>query len=103
MPRSYDFFLVSQSVTQGTVSPTHYNVLVDDWKAPPDVIQKLSYVLTHLYYNWQVSECSLKTILGVPELNLEHENGPFFGCFTLPSVWLQNGLVSIVNAPTVSV
>ncbi len=50
----YDFFLVSQSVNQGTVSPTHYNVLYDDTGMTPDMVQKLAYMMTHLYYNWQV-------------------------------------------------
>ncbi|XP_060666296.1 protein argonaute-3-like [Drosophila nasuta] len=48
----YDFFLVSQSVRQGTVSPTHFVVLRDDSNYGPDIIQKLSYKLCFLYYNW---------------------------------------------------
>ena len=48
----YDFYLVSQKVGQGTVSPTHYVVVYDGANIPPDVIQKLSYKLTHMYYNW---------------------------------------------------
>jgi len=51
-PDWYDFFLVSQSVRQGTVSPTHYNVIFDTSGLKPDHIQKLAYKLTHLYYNW---------------------------------------------------
>ena len=51
----YDFFLVSQSVRQGTVSPTHYNILYDSVGWTPDQVQKLTYLLTHLYFNWQVS------------------------------------------------
>ena len=48
----YDFFLVSQHVRQGTVSPTHYIVVHDDsdWKV--DNMQRLTYKMTHLYYNW---------------------------------------------------
>ena len=48
----FDFFLVSQHVGQGTVTPTHYIVVYDDTKLKPDHIQRLSYKLTHLYYNW---------------------------------------------------
>ena len=63
----YDFFLVSQSVRQGTVNPTSYNVIKDTSGLKPDhlqvkflflphkiilVLQKLTYKLTHLYYNW---------------------------------------------------
>ena len=71
LPERYDFFLVSQSVRQGTVNPTSYNVIQDDigkqhlgpsylsllmrWFSlalKPDQLQKLTYKLTHLYYNW---------------------------------------------------
>ncbi|EFX88764.1 Piwi/Aubergine-like protein [Daphnia pulex] len=48
----YDFFLVSQKVTQGTVSPTSYNIIEDDTGINPDIHQRLAYALTHLYYNW---------------------------------------------------
>ncbi|XP_030569875.1 protein argonaute-3 [Drosophila novamexicana] len=48
----YDFFLVSQMVRQGSVSPTHFIVLRDDANYGPDIIQKLSYKLCFLYYNW---------------------------------------------------
>jgi len=49
----YDFFLVSQSVRQGTVSPTNYHVIFDTSGFKPDHFQRLTYKLTHLYYNWQ--------------------------------------------------
>ncbi|XP_030079059.1 protein argonaute-3 isoform X2 [Drosophila hydei] len=48
----YDFFLVSQAVRHGTVSPMHFIVLRDDSNYGPDIIQKLSYKLCYLYYNW---------------------------------------------------
>ncbi|XP_078658725.1 piwi-like protein 1 isoform X2 [Branchiostoma floridae x Branchiostoma belcheri] len=48
----YDFFLISQHVRQGTVSPTHYIVVADETGLKPDYMQRLSYKLTHLYYNW---------------------------------------------------
>ncbi|XP_028133641.1 piwi-like protein Ago3 [Diabrotica virgifera virgifera] len=47
-----DFFLVPQSVRQGTVNPTHYIVLHDTCGLKPDHIQRLCYKLCHLYYNW---------------------------------------------------
>nr|AJW77406.1 piwi-like protein 2 [Alitta virens] len=47
-----DFFLVSQHVGQGTVSPTHFVVVHDSTEWKIDNLQKLSYKLTHLYYNW---------------------------------------------------
>ena len=52
LPERYDFFLVSQSVRQGTVNPTSYNVIQDNSGLKPDHLQKLTYKLTHLYYNW---------------------------------------------------
>lgn len=48
----YDFFLVPQSVNQGTVTPSHLIVVRDDANFSPDVIQILSYKLCHMYYNW---------------------------------------------------
>eukprot|EP00743_Colponemidia_sp_Colp-15_P003871 GILK01004178.1.p1 GENE.GILK01004178.1~~GILK01004178.1.p1 ORF type:complete len:796 (+),score=135.52 GILK01004178.1:65-2389(+) len=51
-PENYDFYLISQSVRQGSVTPTHYNVIYDNTKMPPDVIQRLSHKLCFLYYNW---------------------------------------------------
>ncbi|KAK8757976.1 hypothetical protein V5799_004390 [Amblyomma americanum] len=51
-PERYDFFLVSQSVRQGTVAPTQYNVIYDTTGLKPDHMQRLPYKLTHLYFNW---------------------------------------------------
>ncbi|XP_077995960.1 piwi-like protein 1 [Glandiceps talaboti] len=51
-PEWYDFYLVSQTVRQGTVTPTHYNVVYDTSGLRPDHIQRLTYTMTHLYYNW---------------------------------------------------
>ena len=55
----YDFFLVSQSVRQGTVTPTHFNVICDTSGLRPDHMQRLTYKLCHLYYNWPVSATSI--------------------------------------------
>jgi len=52
LPERYDFFLVSQSVREGTVNPTSYNVICDTYGLKPDHVQRLTYKLTHLYYNW---------------------------------------------------
>ncbi|XP_077548297.1 piwi-like protein 1 [Haemaphysalis longicornis] len=51
-PGRYDFFLVSQSVRQGTVAPTYYNIIHDTTGLKPDHMQRLAYKLTHLYFNW---------------------------------------------------
>ncbi|KAH8377461.1 hypothetical protein KR093_005619, partial [Drosophila rubida] len=52
LPERYDFYLVSQAVNQGTVSPTNYNVLHDSMGLNADKIQILTYKMTHMYYNW---------------------------------------------------
>ncbi|KFW03842.1 Piwi-like 1 [Eurypyga helias] len=51
-PEWYDFFIVSQSVKSGCVAPTHYNVIYDTSKLKPDHVQRLTYKLCHMYYNW---------------------------------------------------
>uniref|UniRef100_A0A182QHG7 Uncharacterized protein n=1 Tax=Anopheles farauti TaxID=69004 RepID=A0A182QHG7_9DIPT len=48
----YDYFLVAQTVQMGTVTPTHYIVLRDDSQFAPDILQRLSYKLCFMYYNW---------------------------------------------------
>lgn len=48
----YDFYLVPQSVRQGTATPTHFVVVQDMANFPPDILQQLSYKLCFLYYNW---------------------------------------------------
>lgn len=48
----YDFFLIPQTVRQGTVTPTHFIVLEDGLKMSPDIMQRLCYKLCFLYYNW---------------------------------------------------
>lgn len=52
LPECTDFYLVSQSVRQGTVSPTAYNVLYDTSGLKIDHLQLLSYKQCHVYYNW---------------------------------------------------
>ncbi|XP_069852639.1 piwi-like protein 4 [Dipodomys merriami] len=52
-PEWYDFYLVSQTARGGTVSPTHYNIIYDDNSLKPDHMQRLTFKLCHLYYNWQ--------------------------------------------------
>uniref|UniRef100_A0A8C9STC4 Piwi-like RNA-mediated gene silencing 1 n=1 Tax=Scleropages formosus TaxID=113540 RepID=A0A8C9STC4_SCLFO len=52
-PEWYDFYIISQAVRLGTVGPTHYNVVYDSSGLKPDHMQRLTYKLCHLYYNWQ--------------------------------------------------
>ncbi|XP_043548694.1 piwi-like protein 4 [Chiloscyllium plagiosum] len=51
-PEWYDFFIISQCACQGTVSPTYYNVVYDNSSMKPDHVQRLTYKMCHLYYNW---------------------------------------------------
>ncbi|XP_074601389.1 piwi-like protein Siwi [Brevipalpus obovatus] len=51
-PKHPNFYLVSQHVGQGTVTPTAYDIIHDDIKMPLTKQQLLAYHLTHLYYNW---------------------------------------------------
>lgn len=51
-PLRYDFFIVSQNVRQGTVTPCAYHVVADTTGWPPDQMQRLTYKLCHMYYNW---------------------------------------------------
>jgi len=48
-----DFFLVPQSVNQGTVTPTHMVVTKEEGEPlGANIIQQLAYKLTHMYFNW---------------------------------------------------
>ncbi|CAH0714406.1 unnamed protein product, partial [Brenthis ino] len=51
LPERYDFYLVSQNVREGTIAPTSYNVIEDNTGLDPDRIQRLTYKLTHMYFN----------------------------------------------------
>ncbi|XP_052739671.1 piwi-like protein Siwi [Bicyclus anynana] len=51
LPERYDFYLVSQNVREGTIAPTSYNVVYDTSGLDPDRIQRLTYKLTHMYFN----------------------------------------------------
>nr|XP_020446024.1 LOW QUALITY PROTEIN: piwi-like protein 1 [Monopterus albus] len=52
-PEWYDFYIVSQAVREGCIAPTHYNVVYDTSGLKPDHMQRLTYKLCHMYYNWQ--------------------------------------------------
>ena len=49
----FDFYLVSQVVTSGTVTPSHYIAITDECNLGPEKLQKLTYRLTYMYYNWK--------------------------------------------------
>ncbi|CAO1364269.1 unnamed protein product [Diamesa tonsa] len=48
----YDFYMISQHVREGTTTPSHYIVVQDENNFDPDILQKLTYKLCFLYYNW---------------------------------------------------
>lgn len=54
-PKRKDFYLTSQRVTQGTVTPTLYDVIQDEADTDAGSLYELTYHLCHLYYNWQVN------------------------------------------------
>ncbi|KAL7676115.1 hypothetical protein ACOME3_002372 [Neoechinorhynchus agilis] len=47
-----DFYLISQKVTQGSATPSHYNILTNKSGFTMDEIQILSFKLCHMYFNW---------------------------------------------------
>jgi aubergine-like protein len=48
----FDFFLVAQAARQGTVSPCSYNVLSDTQDLDADKLQRITYKMCHMYFNW---------------------------------------------------
>lgn len=49
---SYDFFLVSQGGGKGTIAPSAYSIISDTSGWGPDKIQRMTYKLTQMYYNF---------------------------------------------------
>ncbi|XP_072746220.1 piwi-like protein Siwi [Anoplolepis gracilipes] len=50
-PIKYDFFIVSQQIQQGTITPTSYSIIDDSLDIGADKMQRMSYKLTHMYFN----------------------------------------------------
>lgn len=48
----FDFFLCAQNVTQGTCTPTHYNVIYNTSKLKEDQIERITYFQCFNYFNW---------------------------------------------------
>lgn len=48
----YDYYVVSQHVTQGATTPSHYICLLNENEFSADVLQLLTYKLCFMYYNW---------------------------------------------------
>ena len=54
-PGWYDFFLISHETRNGTVSPTHYNVILDEIRWPKNDLQLFIYQMCYEYFNWNGS------------------------------------------------
>ncbi|ODN03707.1 Protein aubergine [Orchesella cincta] len=52
LPERYDFYLVSQSSPLGCAAPVSYNVLYDTQGLDPNKLQRFTYKLCHMYFNW---------------------------------------------------
>ncbi|XP_035789141.1 protein aubergine-like [Anopheles albimanus] len=52
LPERTDFFLISQSTRHGTVSPTSYNIIVNEIGLNAEQLQTYTYRQTLMYYNW---------------------------------------------------
>jgi len=48
----YDFYIVPMQVSRGTVTPVHYVVVRDPQTLKPDHLQRMTYALSHMYFNW---------------------------------------------------
>lgn len=88
LPERNDFYLVSQSVRQGTVSPTSYNILRDESGLSADRLQMYTFKQTHMYYNWSGT-------VGVPAVcQYAHKLSALAGQYLhqTPSSWLEKKL-----------
>ncbi|KAI0979192.1 hypothetical protein GJ496_002403 [Pomphorhynchus laevis] len=47
-----DFYMIPQKVTQGTATPSHYNIILDESGFSDDFVQDMTYKLCHMYFNW---------------------------------------------------
>lgn len=49
---TFDYFMVAQAVTQGTATPTNYNVIYNNTPLTADQFYQLTYHQCFSYYNW---------------------------------------------------
>jgi aubergine-like protein len=47
-----NFYMVSHSTNQGTITPTHYSVIFNNTDLTTEQLIEIAYQLAHLYYNW---------------------------------------------------
>jgi aubergine-like protein len=55
LPERHDFYLISQTTRNGTVSPTAYHVIFNQQEFPPGLLQMLAFKMCHLYFNCSTS------------------------------------------------
>lgn len=48
----FDYFMVAQKVTQGTATPTHYEVIRNNSEFCADFFYSMTYFMTFNYFNW---------------------------------------------------
>lgn len=48
----FDFLLVPQNVTQGSCTPTKFQVIYDNTGLPADVFYQMTFYQCYNYYNW---------------------------------------------------
>ncbi|XP_034084284.1 piwi-like protein 2 [Gymnodraco acuticeps] len=47
-----DFYLMAHSIRQGCGLPTHYVTLYNTANLSPDILQRMTFKMCHLYWNW---------------------------------------------------
>lgn len=50
--KELDYFMVAQNVTQGTATPTRYQVLLNECEFSGEVLHEITYFQTFNYYGW---------------------------------------------------
>lgn len=60
---SFDFYLIPQTVREGTVTPTGFNIIHDTMGLPPDRIQQLTFRFCYFYVSilFKIRKNSLET------------------------------------------
>lgn len=49
---NYDFYLISQQTTRGTVVPNHYKIIYSDSKMEEGILQEIAFSQCFNYANW---------------------------------------------------
>jgi aubergine-like protein len=81
-----EFYLISTSVNTGTTNPTHYNIIYNTTGLEQDKIEKLTYKLTLMYYNWSGG-------VRIPSVCQNAKKLAFLGTQSLNSTQVHENLV----------